>query len=158
MDKQFFQQALHGRDANVDTATIFDGLNWQQAGEKPGNCPHSVWETLSHMNYWQDFMLAMLEGETPENPEHTAESWPNSPSPASEKEWQEEVAHFLEGMEKVKREAEKDLTESGFGEKKSTRADCLLTIVLHNSYHAGQVVFARKMIGAWPPPSGGNTW
>lgn len=158
MDKHFFQKALHGKGSHVDTATVFDGLDWQQAGEKPANCPHSVWETLSHMNYWQDFLLAVLRGEIRKAPEHAADSWPASPSPAGEEEWNAAVEHFLKGLETAGLEAEKELTESGFGRKERTRADCLLSIILHNSYHAGQAVFARRGIGAWPPPSGGDTW
>jgi uncharacterized damage-inducible protein DinB len=34
----------------------------------------------------------------------------------------------------------------------------ILTIASHNSYHAGQVVFLRRMLGTWPPPSGGFSW
>jgi uncharacterized damage-inducible protein DinB len=25
----------------------------------------------------------------------------------------------------------------------------------HNAYHLGQVVFMRRILGAWPPPGGG---
>ncbi|HSJ37704.1 MAG TPA: DinB family protein [Planococcus sp. (in: firmicutes)] len=158
MDELFFRKALYGRGAHVDTATVFDGLDWNHAGEKSGDCPHSVWETLSHMNYWQDFMLAILKEEHPKSPEHAGESWPDSPSPASEEEWAAAISHFLEGLKRAELEAAKDLAQQGFGKKERTRADCLMTIVLHNSYHAGQVVFARRTIGAWPPPSGGDTW
>ena len=28
----------------------------------------------------------------------------------------------------------------------------------HNSYHAGQIVVIRQALGAWPPPTGGDTW
>lgn len=157
MDKEFFQKALHGSGSHVDTAEVFSGLDWQQAGEKPENCPHSVWETLSHMIYWQDFMLATLKGKSPKSPEHAIESWPESPAPVSKEEWDAAVSHFLQGLKSAEQEAAKDLTE-GFGQQQRTRADCLMTIFLHNTYHAGQAVYARRMIGAWPPPSGGDTW
>lgn len=158
MNEQYFKKGLHGQGIHVDTATVFDGLVWQKAGEKPGNCPHSVWELLFQMNYWQDFMLAYLKGETPKSPEHAAESWPDSPSPATEEEWNSAVAHFLEGLEEAEQEAARDLTEQVVAGEERTRADCLLTIMLHNTYHAGQVAFVRRTIGAWPPPSGGDTW
>jgi len=34
----------------------------------------------------------------------------------------------------------------------------LQAIASHTSYHAGQVVLVRQMLGTWPPPSGGVTW
>lgn len=157
MDEEFFRKGLRGQGAHVDTATVFDGLDWQEAGKKPGNCPHSVWELLFQLNYWQDFMLAMLKGEKPKSPEHAAESWPDSPLPASEEEWRAAVGHFLDGLKAAGQEAAKNLAEQ-VGGKGRTREECLLTIMLHNTYHAGQVVLVRRTIGAWPPPSGGDTW
>jgi uncharacterized damage-inducible protein DinB len=32
------------------------------------------------------------------------------------------------------------------------------TMGAHNSYHAGQAVLLRQLLGQWPPPSGGLTW
>jgi uncharacterized damage-inducible protein DinB len=29
---------------------------------------------------------------------------------------------------------------------------------VHNSYHIGQVVILRRMLGAWPPLDGSDTW
>ena len=34
----------------------------------------------------------------------------------------------------------------------------LHTIASHNSYHLGQIVLVRQLLGAWPPPGGGLTW
>ncbi|TWT14572.1 DinB family protein [Planomicrobium sp. CPCC 101079] len=158
MEKEFFQNGFHGKGAHVDTATVFAGLEWQLAGEKPGNCPHSVWELLKHMVYWQDFMLAYLKGETPESPEHAAESWPDSPAPASEEEWDNTVSRFLFGLQEAEQEAAKDLMEKGLEGKGRTRADWLMGIILHNAYHTGQAVLVRRMLEAWPPPSGRDTW
>jgi uncharacterized damage-inducible protein DinB len=41
---------------------------------------------------------------------------------------------------------------------KSSPLQMLHAIAAHNSYHLGQVVVLRQMLGAWPPPSGGLTW
>jgi len=34
----------------------------------------------------------------------------------------------------------------------------LWQMVAHNSYHAGQIALLRRMLGAWPPTGGGDTW
>nr|WP_169816765.1 hypothetical protein [Planococcus salinarum] len=36
MNQQFFKKGLHGEGVNVDTATVFDGMDWEQAGNKSG--------------------------------------------------------------------------------------------------------------------------
>jgi uncharacterized damage-inducible protein DinB len=158
MNTEFFLNGLHGKGAHVDTATVFDGLDWQLAGAKPEGCPHSAWELLSHMVYWQDFMLAYLKGETPKSPEHAAESWPDASAPESGEEWNRALARFSEGLQEAEQEAAKELMEKGAGGKGRTRAEWLMGITLHNTYHAGQAVVVRRMISAWPPPSGGETW
>lgn len=151
MTESMFQKALHGRSAHVDTALIFDGLDWQSAGKKPEHCPHSVWELLYHMNYWQDFMLGYLKGDVVKAPDHPEESWPVDPMPESRKSWEYGVERFLKGLKEAEQEAGKDLAESGFSRPGRTRGDLLMVMINHNSYHAGQVITTRSLIGTWPP-------
>ena len=156
MNEKFFGNGLHGEGVHVDTATIFDGLDWQQGGQQDGKFPHSIWELLFHMNYWQTFMLDFLKGDLPNSADADAESWPAAAAPESEDEWESAVVYFLKGLKEAEQEAKKKLLETVVAGREETRADCLQTIMLHNTYHAGQVVFARKIIGAWPPPYGGD--
>lgn len=151
MTEIFFHRGLHGASAHVDTASIFEGLDWQAAGKKPDNCPHSVWELLFHMNYWQDFMLVYLKNKTVKDPVHPEESWPADPAPQTREMWESGVERFLQGLKTGEEEAAKDLSEPGYGKSGRTRADLLMVLVNHNSYHAGQVVTVRSLIGSWPP-------
>jgi uncharacterized damage-inducible protein DinB len=34
----------------------------------------------------------------------------------------------------------------------------LMQMVAHNSYHTGQIAMIRRVLGAWPPRGGGDTW
>lgn len=154
---QHFQKSLHGKEAHVDTATVFDGMDWQQAGAKSGNFPYSIWELLFHMNYWQDYMLDLVKGKTPKSENPDEESWPAAPSPESEDQWNSAVVYFRKGLEEADQEAGKELAEQVVAGREDSRADCLQTIILHNSYHAGQVVFARKIQGNWPPETDGDS-
>ena len=38
------------------------------------------------------------------------------------------------------------------------RGEGLAIVAQHNSYHLGQIVMLRRVLGAWPPPAGGDTW
>ena len=42
--------------------------------------------------------------------------------------------------------------------EKANGYTALEVLALHNSYHLGQIVLLRRILGAWPPPSGGDTW
>lgn len=152
MINRYLQNGLQGKYSHYQTDMLFDGLSWEEAGEKPEGSPHSVWELLFHMNYWQDFILAELHEEKTDSPEDS-KSWPSSPSPRDEKEYTEAVTRFLKGLGRATQQASKDSLEEGIGGRKRTPADLLMVLINHNSYHGGQVVFARRLIGAWPPPS-----
>lgn len=63
--------ALSGKSAHVVAATALDGLDWQAAGCRPKDAPHSVFELVNHLVYWQDFALGWLGGDKPLTPPST---------------------------------------------------------------------------------------
>jgi uncharacterized damage-inducible protein DinB len=148
--------ALSGKGAHADTKNLFAGLEWKATGTRPEGVPHSIFQLLNHMSYWQDWVVKWLDGENPPIPQHASGGWPGSQAPASAKEWQRAVRGFrsgLDGLARRSREADL-LTKRG----KHSRLGMLQAIASHNSYHAGQVVVLRQVLGSWPPPSGGVTW
>ncbi len=148
--------ALSGKNAHAATKSLFAGLNWKAAGTRPRGAAHSVFQLLNHMSYWQGWVVKWLDGENPPVPKHASGGWPGSVGPVIPKEWQRAVRAFQNGLAKLERQSrEADLlTTRG----KHSRLGMLQAVASHNSYHAGQVVALRQMLGAWPPPSGGLTW
>jgi hypothetical protein len=46
--------ALTGGDAHVATRSVFDGLDWRFAGARVKGSPHTLYELLNHMIFWQE--------------------------------------------------------------------------------------------------------
>ncbi len=149
-------QALSGRGAHSLTADVFDGLDWQLAGVRPEGAPHSLFELLNHLVYWQEFALRWLGGEKPETPEHAADSWPGAAAPGSAEEWTGTLERFKRGLAEFDRRSRAAELFSRLGPK--TALEIIQLVASHNSYHAGQVALLRRMLDAWPPPGGGATW
>lgn len=150
------RRALSGTGAHADTAAVFDGLHWELAGVCPDGLPHSTFELLNHMVYWQEWVEKWLAGKRPATPRHASGSWPRRPRPTDRREWQHAVRRFRQGLAALIRDSKaSDLFSEARGK---SRLEMLHTIASHNSYHAGQVVIVRRRLGAWPPPSGGLTW
>jgi len=148
--------ALSGEGAHVGTKNLFAGLNWKLAGTRPEGVPHSIYQLLNHMIYWQDWVVKWLEGKDPAVPAHASDGWPGGPRPASAKEWQQAVRGFRSRLDRLARQSrEADLLAT---RGKHSRLGMLHAIASHNSYHAGQVVVLRQLLHKWPPPSGGVTW
>ncbi len=149
-------RALSGKGAHVPTAKIFSGLDAKTAAARPGNLPHSLFQILNHMAYWQDWVVDWLDGKKPRVPKHAAGSWPGDAAPANAAEWQQSVRRFQAGVKELERRTRNsDLFERT---GKSSRLEILHSLASHNSYHLGEAVVLRQMLGKWPPPSGGLTW
>jgi uncharacterized damage-inducible protein DinB len=149
-------RALSGEGAHVESAGVFAGMDWRLAGSQPPGAPHSLFQLLNHLIYWQDWVVEWLEGKAPPLPRHASGSWPGSTSPTSKKEWERAVQNFREGLAALEQASHSaDLFTKG-GIK--SRLEMLQTIASHNSYHLGQAAFLRQMLGSWPPPSGGLSW
>jgi uncharacterized damage-inducible protein DinB len=148
--------ALSGKGAHVEAENVFAGLDWKVTGTRPEGVPHSLFQLLSHMIYWQDWAVRWLDGENPPIPKHASGSWPGSPGPASAGEWKRTVQDFRKGLAALDRRSRSADRFAKPGKK--SPLEMLQTIASHNSYHLGQAVIVRQMLAAWPPPSGGLTW
>ncbi len=148
--------ALSGKGAHAATKDLFAGLDWKVAGTRPEGAAHSIFQLLNHLSYWQDWVVKWLDGGDPKVPKHASGGWPGNVSPKSAKEWQRAVRGFRRELDRLARQSrEADLLATR-GEH--SRLGMLQAIASHNSYHAGQVVVLRQMLGKWPPRSGGVTW
>lgn len=148
--------ALTGGTAHVATRTVFDGLDWKTAGARVDGSPHTLYQLLNHMIFWQDGILDWLDGGSPSMPDHASDGWPRPAAPKSRAEWTRAVRRFRMGLTRLERAAGQ-ANAARKGRSKSP-LEMLAGVAVHNSYHAGQAALLRQMLGKWPPPSGGLTW
>lgn len=154
--KKILRRSLFGKDAHVQSTQALEGLDWKAAGAQPKGIPHSIFQLLNHMIYWQNWTIQWLDGEKPKLPKHAAMSWPGDVGPKNQKTWEQTTKAFLAGLEKLSQRCKK--LESFKKSGKWNHPDMMQIIASHNSYHIGQIVLIRRMLGSWPPPSGGDTW
>lgn len=154
--QQTTSRALSGKEAHVETISALEGLDWKLAGTRPEGVPHSVFQLVNHVVYWQKWLVSWLDGGKPKTPKHAAGSWPGKSSPASRSEWERAVRDLRDALEALEQRARQvDLLSK---QGKWTPLELLHVVGSHTSYHIGQVVLLRQQLGAWPPPSGSLTW
>jgi uncharacterized damage-inducible protein DinB len=149
---------LTGAGAHARIRSVLEGVELRQLGVRPDVAPHSIYEELWHMVFWQDLILHWIDGGSREVPEHAAESWPERSAPEDVDEARRLVRTLLEGVNRAV-----DLASRAEGLDRSVRGTktvrtLLESLLAHNAYHAGRIVLLRQLIGIWPPPSGGDTW
>ena len=167
MAEQTLIELLYGKGAHANPLACVEDVSIELAGRRVENFPHSIWQLLSHMNFWMSYELKRIRGEAPAYPEHAAESWPADAAPASEREWRDEVAWFKNLLAEFAALDESSpevlarqvaATYPGHTKYSSSLLAVLWQVVVHNSYHIGQVAMLRRALGAWPPQGGGDSW
>jgi uncharacterized damage-inducible protein DinB len=166
MPERVFGELLYGKGAHVDPVACLD-LSAELAGKTIEGFPHSIWQIVSHMNYWMDYEIKRAAGEAPPYPQHAALSWPAEAGPGSEEHWSETKLTFGRLLrqlgdlaqsppEVLAREVE--ATHPGHAKVASSLQSVLWQTLVHNSYHIGQIAMIRRCLRAWPPRAGGDSW
>jgi len=147
-----------GKGAHTDAERMLDGLDWKLAGVLPSGAPYSILQSANHIIFWNGYTLAHLAGQEPKPPEHAADGWPGPASPGSDEEWQAFVGAFKASLTALAEAARARRFAEVSSWHSFTRLDALRAMSNHVSYHVGQIALVRRMLGAWPPPGGGDTW
>lgn len=133
-------------------------LTAEQAVWKPENSDNSIWEILSHLNYYNNAYLERFKGvdyvyKISSNDETFAGA-----GNATEEAWQAEVERFDSIMSEwrnlLEAADESKLAEAVSAKNQSPWAEIIGLINTHNAHHGGQVVLLRKLQGSWDASKG----
>jgi len=165
MSLSTLRELLRGKGAHLDPVACMEDLSAKAAGETIPGYPHSIFQIVEHLNYWIDYEIARINGVAREYPQHAIESWPKNVAPSSVADWQNAVERFralLVQLSKFSESAPEVLNRMVIAnsdkEAASTIETVLWQIMVHNSYHIGQVALLRRCLGVWPPRGGGDSW
>lgn len=146
---------LEGTGAHAPTLGSLDGLDEERAAARPAGSPHSCHDILLHIVFWQDLFMARLEGRPAPFPATAADGWPI----AGRNRWTDTVGRLSRGLDAAKALAREGDLDARIAEWHGIRyGEGLSILAQHNSYHLGQIVLLRRVLGVWPPPGGGDTW
>jgi uncharacterized damage-inducible protein DinB len=166
MTGQALTELLRGKGAHADPIACVEDISAELAARRVAGFPHSIGQLVFHMNYWMDYELRRIRGLGPRYPEHNSESFPSA-SVIDAAEWDRVRARTAEllgeyaGLAKSSaQELQREIESVHEGDKvvAGTLEAVLWQMVAHNSYHVGQIAMIRRMLGAWPPRGGGDTW
>lgn len=145
---------FRGGQAFVGVEASLSGLDGELAATRPEGLPHSVAELVAHVNWWNRWMLDIIEmGEAQPYPKRAGDTWPE----VGADDWGRVRNEFYELLARVDTHAARpDLANPVNHEE--TIGELLADFALHTAHHFGQVVTVRQALGAWPPPGGGDTW
>lgn len=167
MQERTLIELLYGKYAHANPLSCVEDVSFELAGRCTDNIPHSIFQLVSHVNYWMDYELQRIREEMPVYPAHAAESWPVNAVPANEAAWHKTVAQFRDLLAQLATLAEsspdvlaRDIpaTHPDHAKHSSSLLAVLWQTLVHNSYHVGQIAMLRRALNAWPPAGGGDSW
>jgi hypothetical protein len=150
--RQHLLDLLRGRNAHADFDTTVADLPSRQRGVKPPGAPHTAWQLLEHMRLAQSDILEFSRDAKHKSPAWPQGYWPKTEAPPSAASWNNSLRSFradLKAMAKLIADKKTDLfAPIPHGTGQTILREALL-IADHNSYHLGQMVLLRRLLGTW---------
>jgi hypothetical protein len=150
--RKHLQQLLEGGNAHAKFDEAVADLEPAMQGTKPPNCPYTAWQLLEHLRITQWDILEFSRDSNHKSPKWPADYWPKTEAPPTPDAWEKSVESFRKDAHQFLRlisDPEKDLYQPiPHGEGQTLLREALL-VADHNSYHIGQLILVRKLLGAW---------
>ena len=150
--RQHLLDLLRGHNAHADFDTVLSDFTSRLRGVKPPGAPHTGWQLLEHMRIAQSDILKFSQDAKHKSPAWPEGYWPKSEAPPSAASWNNSLRSFradLKAMAKLVADKKTDLyARIPHGSGQTILREALL-IADHNSYHLGQIVVLRRLLGAW---------
>jgi hypothetical protein len=90
--------ALKGINAHVHPANALEDLTVETSGKIIKGSPHTIWQILKHINYWQEKFNSYVKDEFTLRPVSAKEGWDFPASPENDKELKEVINYFNESL------------------------------------------------------------
>jgi hypothetical protein len=154
--KQELAKQIRGGNAHAKLEQVTDSLPYDLQGRRPEGVPYSAWQLLEHLRIAQRDMLDFCRNEDGSYREMKwpDDYWPKSAEPPEKNSWSGSVAQVEQDREdfiSLLESATSDLFKKfPWGDGQTLLHEAML-IIDHNSYHLGEIVALRRLLGAWPP-------
>ena len=142
---------IGGDDAHVGFEKVID-LPPEARGIRPSGAAHSAWEILEHMRIALWDILEFSRDPNHQSPPWPQGYWPQGPEPPDDDAWEASVSAFLadrRAMQELVADPQVDLVAPiphGTGQTVFREA---ALVAKHNSYHLGELVVLRRLLGVW---------
>jgi len=150
--RQELDRLLSGKGAHADFEAAVNDFPANLRGVRPEGSPHSAWEILEHIRIAQWDMVEFSRDPKHESPKWPEGYWPDAAEPPAPTAWDKSIRdcrHHLAEMKKLVTDPASDLfTPFAHGDGQTLLREAL-QLADHNAYHVGELVFVRRLLGAW---------
>ena len=142
---------LSGHGAHISFDAAVEGLPFDLTGKQLPNLAHTAWQLVYHLRLAQWDILEFCRNPGHVSPEYPSGYWPTAAAPSNEEQWQGTIVSFREDLQAMIgriRDTDNDLfAPFAHGSGQNLLREAIL-VIDHNSYHIGQLVDIRMLLGA----------
>ena len=158
MSEQYIKDlasGIKGFLTHLEPMKALEDLTPIAARKKPSDRYHSCWDLLHHTVYWQDILIQNIDGKFIDwSKLNSEDNWPTEERLSQDNNFTELVKKFNNNLEIAVTKLEIiDLTKGiKIGPEHTpdvTYFRLFLVFLQHTSYHLGQIVTTRKLLGDW---------
>jgi len=150
--RQHLIELLMGGHAHATFDAAIKSLPVALRGKRPRGAEHSLWEVLEHMRIAQWDILEFSKNPSHKSPDWPSGYWPGTAAPQTGAAWDKSVRAFrkdLRAMCALVEDPSTDLyARIPHGSGQTVLREALL-VADHNSYHLGELILVRRLLGCW---------
>jgi uncharacterized damage-inducible protein DinB len=124
------------------------GLSPEVAAWRPYPDRHSIWALALHVAYWNYAVQRRITDEPARTFPRSPSDFPSVPDPPTKAAWDADrrlVRDYHESLAAAIVGFDAARLDERAGEGKTTFADLITGIVLHDTYHAGQIQMLKRL-------------
>lgn len=150
--KETLYSGMAAGDTHMNPFSALEGLKEEDMHKKPAENIMSIWEQLTHLQFWQELTLQNLKEGKPHWSDVDWDAYPPDYK-ALHGDWNTFHRVILDTFIEIQQltMVEKDPAKR-YPEIDNVSFIHLVRFVCsHMSYHIGQIIITRKLFGLWPP-------
>ena len=150
--RQHVARLLDWEDAHAGYDRAVEGLPAALRGTVPPGLPYSPWQLVEHIRITQADILEFCVAPHYEEKVWPKDYWPSSAAPPSPAAWAKSLESYRQDRDALialARDESVDLEAAVPNGSGQTYLRELLLVADHTAYHVGELVIARRLLGAW---------
>ncbi|HXB92906.1 MAG TPA: DinB family protein [Puia sp.] len=146
------EDLLKKGNAHASLHDAVNGIPFDQLGLVPNGLPYSIWQLTEHIRIAQWDILEFSRDQHHKSPSWPDSYWPRERQPANAADWKKSVEQITADrkafIDLLVKAGDAIYTPFPHGDGQSLFREALL-IADHNSYHIGEIIVIRRLLGIW---------
>jgi len=156
LNKMFLEQLdihCHENDWFASMDQALHGVTATEAAWTSLGISNSIWQIVNHLIFWNADVIHRIKGtENPHKIEDNEETFGIPGDPKDEIGWAQTVQRLNEVMSKLKtviEDLDDEKLKAPYAANRYSIDRLLSNIMMHDTYHLGQIVLLRKLQSSW---------